>query len=89
MGYASEFTISECGNYGSVAASHESGYAGGMAGEAFSLTIQNCINHAASITGQYAGYLAGYAEAANVSDCKNQSGNSDLKEYGFFDNSDL
>lgn len=90
VGYAYGLTISECGNYGSVAASHESGYAGGMAGYAFRLTIQNCINYAASITGKLAGYLVGYAEASiNFSDCKNQSGNDDLVEYGFFYDSEF
>ena len=87
-GAASELTISECGNYGSVATSHESGYVGGMAGYASGLTITNCTNYASSITGQYAGYLAGHADVATKifssnSGNENQSGNSDLEEYGF------
>ena len=90
MGDASDLTISECGNYGSVAVSSESGNAGGMVGETTSLTITNCTNYAASITGQYAGYLAGYADGMtwgnfNNSGNENQSGNSDLEEYGFLD----
>lgn len=89
VGDAYDLTISECGNYGSVATSHESGYAGGMAGKVSNLTIQNCINYASSITGNYAGYLAGYADVMtwgdfNNSGNENQSGNSDLKEYGNF-----
>lgn len=91
VGSAYYLTISGCKNYGSVAASTTGGYAGGMSGEVSMLTITNCTNYAASITGLYAGYLVGYVDNSCSSDSsnENQSGNSDLKEYGFFYDYDL
>lgn len=82
MGIATYVTISGCKNYGFVAASSESGYAGGIAGE------ENCTNHASSITGKLAGYLARYADVdtnnySSNSGNENKSGNSSLEWYGF------
>jgi len=92
VGYAVGVEISGCENHAAVTATHDSqGYAGGIVGVAKEgVTINNCINYAASITGQYAGYLAGYADYMtwdnfNNSGNENQSGNSDLEEYGFLD----
>lgn len=77
-------SISSCENHGSVAINNNKGYAGGIAGYACGITIENCTNYDSNIDGKYSGYMAGYVDTYTYFvNNQNEYGNNELPEYGY------